>query len=333
MAKRQKLSLQQKRRVAKSKGKKLKQQTTQHELNEEQLGASQSGIVISRFGEQADVADEQQAIHRVYLRQNLGSCVSGDRVRFRLDQQNHGVIEAIEPRRSELNRPTPYAGVKTIVANVDQILIVVAPFPAYSSVILDRYLVACELAHIPPIIIFNKSDLIKADERDFYTQQQGIYRAIGYHVLEVSCQHSTTLKPLSKHLQGKENIFVGQSGVGKSSLINALLPKAHAETGLVSDNSKLGTHTTTASKLFFLEEDGFIIDSPGVREFGLSHIEQEQIIDGFIDLKPFQGNCKFRNCRHIQEKGCGLTAAAEQGEISMQRLQNYQKIVQGLQEK
>ncbi len=330
MAKRQKLSLQQKRRVAKSKGKKLKQQAAQPDIHEEQLGGSQTGIVISRFGEQADVADAQQKVYRVYLRQNLGSCVSGDRVLFRLDDQNNGVIEAIEPRRSELNRPTPYAGVKTIVANVDQILIVVAPFPAYSSVILDRYLVACELANIPPVIVFNKSDLIETDEQAFYQQQQAIYRAIGYTVYEVSCKQAATLNPLGKQLLGKENIFVGQSGVGKSSLINALLPKAQAETGLVSENSKLGTHTTTASKLFFLEDNGFIIDSPGVREFALSHIQPEQIIDGFIDLKPFHGDCKFRNCRHLNEKGCGLSEALKQGRVTAQRLENYQKIVQSL---
>ncbi|WP_144393923.1 small ribosomal subunit biogenesis GTPase RsgA [Pleionea sediminis] len=327
MAKRQKLSLQQKRRVAKSKGNKLKQKTEDSVVLQEQLGPALSGVVISRFGEQADVADQTQTVYRVYLRQNLGSCVSGDRVIFRLDEQNHGVIEAIEPRRSELNRPTPYAGVKTIVANVDQIFVVVAPFPAYSSVILDRYLVACELAQIPTSIIFNKHDLIKESEEEYFNQQKTIYNKIGYKVLEVSCKTNKCIDELQSMLKEKESIFVGQSGVGKSSLIKALMPQAEVETGEVSENSKLGTHTTTASRLFFLANDGFIIDSPGVREFGLSHIDTESIINGFVDLKQFVGHCKFRNCQHIQEKGCALHQAVIDGKIEKQRLENYQKII------
>ena len=326
MAKRQKLSLQQKRRVASSKQNKLKQRSAAPSFENDHLGPLQKGVVISRFGEQADVADGNKTVYRIYLRQNLGSCVSGDKVLFRLNEQSQGVIEAIEPRTSELTRPTPYAGVKTIVANVDQIFVMVAPFPDYSSLILDRYLVACELAGITTHIMLNKTDLLDPEKQAFFDQQISLYQQLGYQVFSSSCKTGQGIEALKQQMAGKENIFVGQSGVGKSSLINQLLPDVTALTGQVSENSRLGTHTTTASRLYFLPDSGFIIDSPGVREFGLSHIEPELIIQGFIELQPLQGDCKFRNCQHQNEKGCALIRAAEQGTISKQRLKNYQKI-------
>lgn len=326
MAKRQKLSLQQKRRVASSKQNKLKQRSAAPSFDDDHLGPLQKGVVISRFGEQADVADDNKTVYRIYLRQNLGSCVSGDKVLFRLNEQSQGVIEAIEPRTSELTRPTPYAGVKTIVANVDQIFVMVAPFPDYSSLILDRYLVACELAGITTHIMLNKTDLLDPEKQAFFDQQISLYQQLGYQVFSSSCKTGQGIEALKQQMAGKENIFVGQSGVGKSSLINQLLPDVTALTGQVSENSRLGTHTTTASRLYFLPDSGFIIDSPGVREFGLSHIEPELIIQGFIELQPLQGDCKFRNCQHQNEKGCALIRAAEQGTISKQRLKNYQKI-------
>lgn len=326
MAKRQKLSLQQKRRVASSKQNKLKQRSAAPSFDDDHLGPLQNGVVISRFGEQADVADDNKTVYRIYLRQNLGSCVSGDKVLFRLNEQSQGVIEAIEPRTSELTRPTPYAGVKTIVANVDQIFVMVAPFPDYSSLILDRYLVACELAGITTHIMLNKTDLLDPEKQAFFDQQISLYQQLGYQVFSSSCKTGQGIEALKQQMAGKENIFVGQSGVGKSSLINQLLPDVTALTGQVSENSRLGTHTTTASRLYFLPDSGFIIDSPGVREFGLSHIEPELIIQGFIELQPLQGDCKFRNCQHQNEKGCALIRAAEQGTISKQRLKNYQKI-------
>ncbi len=340
MAKRQKLSLQQKRRVADAQQRKTQQKKAQRKkevpasnIDESQLGEPMQGIVISRYGEQADVTpvesgSSEPAIYRVYLRQNLGSCVSGDRITFRLDQQSSGVIEAIYPRTSELTRPTPHAGVKTIVANVDQIFVVVACFPDYSSLILDRYLVACELAGITTHIVLNKTDLLDAEQLDYFEQQLAIYQSIGYQTFKVSAEQPDSLKQLLDTMSGKENILVGQSGVGKSSLINQLLPNALAVTGEVSQNSRLGTHTTTASRLYFLPQSGCIIDSPGVREFGLSHIDEDELINGFIDLHPFLGQCKFRNCRHLNEKGCAVLEAANNQKISPQRWDNYQKIYQ-----
>ncbi|NVJ62159.1 MAG: small ribosomal subunit biogenesis GTPase RsgA [Gammaproteobacteria bacterium] len=326
MAKRQKLTLQQKRRLAERQQKKLETD----DIDESGLSEAKQGLVISRFGEQVDVVDENKNIFRVYLRQNLGSCVSGDQVMFRTNDNDSGVVEAIEPRFSELTRPTPHSGIKTIVANIDKIFVVVAPFPDYSSLILDRYLVACELARIESEIIFNKTDLMTDEQLIFFEDQMKIYQSIGYVVHKVSCKTSNQIESLKQRLLQHKSIFVGQSGVGKSSLINSLLPEAEILTGAVSENSRLGTHTTTASRLYFLPDKGYIIDSPGVREFGLSHLEPEQLIDGFIDLKQQLNQCKFRNCRHLGEKGCSLNAALETQEINAQRLSNYQKIYQSI---
>ncbi|MEE4246879.1 MAG: ribosome small subunit-dependent GTPase A, partial [Kangiellaceae bacterium] len=214
MAKRQKLSLQQKRRVATKQKKQLKKaEHSEPVVNEQHLSDARTGIVISRFGEQVDVADHDQTIYRAYLRQNLGSCVSGDRVVFRVDNQNHGIVEAIEPRTSELNRPTTHSGIKTIVANVDQIFVVVAPYPDYSSLILDRYLIACELAGITTHIVFNKVDLFTDESQSLFEQQQALYQTIGYRTFAVSSKKGQGLDQLYSLMENNENIFVGQSGV------------------------------------------------------------------------------------------------------------------------
>lgn len=325
MAKRQKLTLQQKRRVAKSQRKKSEQPL---EFPDD-LGPIENGIVISRFGEQADIADNNRQVLRAYLRQNLGSCVAGDRVSFRRGS-DIAVIESISERSSELNRPTRHSGIKTIVANIDQIMIVVAPYPEYSAIILDRYLVACELAKVTPHIIFNKMDLVSAEQEAFFAQQINLYRTIGYQVFPISCQTQTGISELTEQFLGQESILVGQSGVGKSSLINTLLPDADMAVGEVSENSRLGTHTTTASRLFFLPQNGHIIDSPGVREFGLSHIDADTVINGFRDLLPYSGQCKFRNCRHINETGCAVLAAAKEALIDPQRLTSFHSILRSI---
>ncbi len=327
-AKRQKLTQQQKSRIAANQQKRLAKKAKAAENTEVDLSELnlQPGIVISRFGEQVDIANLNGKIFRAFLRQNLGSCVSGDRIRFHENEAGDMVVAAIEPRTSELNRPTPHAGIKTIVANVDQILVVVAPFPDYSSIVLDRYLVACELAHIPTAIVFNKVDLYNPQTEALFQEQKSIYQSIGYPTYEVSCESGKNIEQLMNALKQKENILVGLSGVGKSSLINALMPKTEAVVGAVSENSRLGTHTTTASTLYFLPDGGHIIDSPGIREFGLSHIEKEELIAGFIDLAPLASDCKFRNCSHLNEPGCSFDHAVKLGKVSQQRVENFRKI-------
>ncbi|MCO7224872.1 small ribosomal subunit biogenesis GTPase RsgA [Pleionea sp. CnH1-48] len=331
MAKRQKLSHQQKRRVQQSQQKKLARgKRVAPDIDTDNLGPLQQGIVISRFGEQADVADSDQQVFRCYLRQNLGSLVSGDIVMFRLDKQQHGIVEAVEERRSELTRPTAHSGLKTIVANIDHIYIVIAPLPDFSSVMLDRYLVACELAGIDTSIILNKVDLYSPDAYQQMQAHLDIYRALDYPVYESSCKQHQGIEAIQASLASKDSILVGQSGVGKSSLINELLPDVAALTGAVSENSRLGTHTTTASKLYFLSGGGHIIDSPGTREFGLWHLPADDLLRGFKELYPIQNQCKFRNCQHLNEPGCAIQKAVSEHSVELSRFESYQSILKSL---
>lgn len=185
-----------------------------------------------------------------------------------------------------------------MASNIDQIIIVSAVLPTLSLNIIDRYLVICETANIPALIVLNKIDLLNESERQAVKEQLKIYEEIGYETLCLSADTGENMQALHQYLAKGTSIFVGQSGVGKSSLINQLLPEVNALTGSVSDNSGLGQHTTTASRLYHLPQGGQLIDSPGIREFGLWHLEPEQITLGYREFQSVLGTCKFRDCKH-----------------------------------
>ena len=292
-------------------------------------------MVVSRFGKSADVEDNAGIIYRCSIRRTLPSLVTGDKVLWResLEPNTNGIIEAVHPRHSELVRPDFYDGVKPVAANVDQIVIISAVLPELSFNIIDRYLVACEATKIKPIIVLNKIDLLDEQKKQEIEQQFLIYTKIGYQVLFVSCQSQQGIEPLQKVLDGKISILVGQSGVGKSSIINLLLPHNQATlTGEVSEISGLGQHTTTSTRLYHLPNGGDIIDSPGIREFGLWHLEPEQVIAGFVEFDDYLGGCQFRDCNHLDTPGCLLQKAVAQGAIAPSRLDNYHRILQSMRE-
>ncbi|MBC3767036.1 small ribosomal subunit biogenesis GTPase RsgA [Neptunicella marina] len=334
MAKRSKLTHRQKRRVSSNLQKRLSPSVDL--IADEQLGEQQAGLVIGRFGQHADI-EANGDVFRCHIRRNIQDVVCGDKVLFRqgndVNANVSGVLEAVEPRKSVLTRPDYYDGVKPIASNIDQIIIVSSVLPALSLNIIDRYLVASEDVAIEPVILLNKVDLLSEQERAEVEQQLALYRDIGYRLIYVSCKSTEGLAELSQLLEGKTSIFVGQSGVGKSSLINQLLPDAEEITGEVSDNSGLGQHTTTAAKLLHLPAGGDLIDSPGVREFSLWHLPIERLTHGFIEFRDYLGGCKFRDCKHKDDPGCLLRDAVEKGEISQQRFDSYHKILDGLDEK
>ncbi|WP_410012164.1 small ribosomal subunit biogenesis GTPase RsgA [Sodalis sp. C49] len=300
------------------------------------LGQAQEGTVVSRFGMHADVEAADGIIHRCNLRRTLGSVVTGDRVVWRPGSEASsgikGIIEAIHPRTSVLTRPDFYDGVKPIAANMNQIVIVSAILPELSVNIIDRYLVACETVEVEPLIVLNKIDLLDAKERAWVDTTMEVYSRIGYRVLMVSSQTREGMAGLEAALTDRISIFAGQSGVGKSSLLNALLPPEHAQivVNTVSDNSGLGQHTTTTARMYHFKSGGQVIDSPGVREFGLWHLEPEQVTQGFIEFRPYLGNCKFRDCRHDTDPGCAIRAAVESGDISAIRFENYHQILDSM---
>jgi len=330
-----KLSKGQQRRVSANHQRRLNQREAP-EADDNLFGEAAEGVVISRFGMHADVEDAAGEVHRCNLRRTIRSLVTGDRVVWRPALGGgKGIVEAVHERTSVLTRPDYYDGLKPIAANIDQIIIVSAILPELSLNIIDRYLVASETLGIEPLLVLNKTDLLDDAARAFVDQQMAIYRRIGYRVLMVSSHAKAGLAELEAALTDRISIFAGQSGVGKSSLLNALLGlDAAAETAIVtndvSDVSGLGQHTTTASRLYHFPHGGDVIDSPGVREFGLWHLEPEQITRGFVEFREFIGSCKFRDCKHGNDPGCAIRAAVEAGQIDRSRFDNYHRILESM---
>ncbi|OFU95776.1 ribosome small subunit-dependent GTPase [Morganella sp. HMSC11D09] len=332
----QKLSKGQVRRVQANQQRKLRKEN-RPEPEDSLFGEAQEGQVISRFGQHADIEAADGSVQRCNLRRTIKSLVTGDRVVWRAALQNNeegrvnGIVEAVHERESVLTRPDFYDGIKPIAANINQIVIVSAILPELSLNIIDRYLVACETLGVEPLIVLNKIDLLNDESRDQVNDLMNIYRNIGYRVLEVSGYTNEGIDALTAALAGRISIFAGQSGVGKSSLLNTLLPEnADILVNNVSDVSGLGQHPTTASRLYHFPHGGDVIDSPGVREFGLWHLTPEQVTQGYTEFRDYLGGCKFRDCKHGDDPGCALREAVENGEISAERFENYHRILESM---
>lgn len=330
MAKKHRLNKGQQRRIRANQQRKLERDPLPDAGS---LGPEQEGLIISRYGQHADVEAPDGRLIRCDLRRAIDSLVCGDRVKFRENQQGNddsGVVEAVYPRHSLLSRPDYYDGVKPVAANIDQILIVTAVAPPFSTQILDRYLVAAETLAIAPVLLLNKTDtlaVLPETEQQQVNEALAAYEQIGYPVTRLSAHEDHSLAQLDELLTQKTSVFVGQSGVGKSSIINRLIPHAALQTGVISAASGLGQHTTTAARLFHLDDGGDLIDSPGVREFALWHLDDDQVTWGFREFRPFLGGCKYRDCKHGDDPGCLLREAVEQQKIARFRYDNYRRIL------
>lgn len=300
------------------------------------LGAEQQGLVIAHFGVQVDVetleGPERGQVRRCYRRANLPALVTGDRVVWRADNQQSGVIVALQPRRTELYRPDHRGQLKPVAANVDRLVIVFAALPQPHRNLIDRYLVAAEQAQLEPLLVLNKADLLALPEHAEIRSWLDDYNSLGYRTLCLSADSGEGLDRLRGELKDHVSVFVGQSGVGKSSLVNALLPDADLRVGALSEMTGKGTHTTTTARLFHFPAGGDLIDSPGIREFGLTHISHEDLLEGFIEFRPFLGHCRFRDCQHLHEPGCALLTAVADGAISAGRMNSYRHILASLQD-
>lgn len=300
--------------------------------------ATRQGLVVGHFGKRVDVeewpaehADGPPRRHTCLFRANIrGGLVAGDRVIWQSTEAGEGVVEAVLDRRSLLARPDTRGILKPVAANVDFIVLVIACEPAPSAALIDRYLVAAELQGIDIRLLLNKIDLADADYREVLGELLEEYSNAGYPTEVCSAVTGEGMQQLTDTLRDHTSVFVGQSGVGKSSLVNALLGDERASVGELSDYSRLGRHTTTNAQLFHFAAGGSIIDSPGIREFGLWHLDPSEVIDGYRDFRPFLGQCRFSDCRHRTEPGCALKMAAENGKISVARLERYFDLLSAL---
>ncbi|MDD7805764.1 MAG: small ribosomal subunit biogenesis GTPase RsgA [Endozoicomonas sp. (ex Botrylloides leachii)] len=312
-----------------------RESAVKHQLNNNHLGPEQAGLVVEHYGAQTDIEPINQPgnIWRCHLRSNLPPLVTGDKVIWRATTTNEkkGVIVALDKRSSLLSRPDARGQLKPVAANIDYIIVVIAPLPTPYAHLIDRYLVAAETVNIEPVILLNKIDLLSnQQERQRLERLLAIYKCIGYKVLNASTFTESGLAPLQALLNEHTSVFVGQSGVGKSSLMNALLPSTNMRVGALSEATGKGNHTTTSAKLCHFPTGGALIDSPGIREFNLWHMMPDDIIDGFREFRPFIGHCRFRDCKHDKEPGCAIEQALKDGKILPSRLDSYWKIITSL---
>ncbi|MBF0127394.1 MAG: ribosome small subunit-dependent GTPase A [Magnetococcales bacterium] len=293
-------------------------------------GAEEDGLVVAHYGYNVAVKGADGVECRAAVRETLSEDpVCGDKVRWRRNERGEGIIEALEPRHGVLVRPTFRGARQVLAANVDQMVITVAAYHPNTGLI-DRYLVAAEVAGIVPIIVVNKMDLVEAEEDlNFFLAP---YPEMGYLVIKVSAVAGKGLKSLGKCLQDRVSVVVGHSGVGKSSLIARWVPDETLSVRTVNRTTGKGRHTTAVARLYPLEGGGALIDSPGIRAFGLSGVAAADIPRYFRDIAPYLDQCRFSDCRHREEPGCQVKKAVKKGKIDALRLESLHRMVDSLDE-
>jgi len=262
----------------------------------------------------------------------------GDQVEIETEDkiENTAIITEIKPRQNYINRQSPRSKHQhhIIAANLDQsFLIATLKEPRTSQGFIDRFLVASESYHVQPSIIFNKADIYKKKEQDKFDLWSEMYGNVGYNVYRVSVKENAGIDALLGQVQGKTTLFSGHSGVGKSSLLNAILPNLQIKTQDVSEWSGKGMHTTTFAEMYDLPGGGAIIDNPGMREFGLVDISKQELSHYFPEMRARINDCQFNNCLHINEPGCAVKAAVVEGEITEDRYVSYATILESIEEK
>ncbi|HLD08999.1 MAG TPA: ribosome small subunit-dependent GTPase A [Methylophilaceae bacterium] len=279
------------------------------------------GLVVAAYGKRYGIELNDGRQISCVTRGKKNDLACGDQVQIKLTDANEGVVERFLPRTNLLYRSNAYRS-KMLAANVTQIVIVLATTPSFYEELLNRCLIAAEAAGIRALIVLNKCDL--ADSTDALKLLQR-YTDLGYQVLPLSAKQDVS--PLRQWLQSNTSVLVGQSGMGKSTIVNALLPDLNVRTREVSEVLDSGKHTTTAAHLYHLDDNSHLIDSPGLQEFGLSHLSIEQLEHAFVEFRPFLGKCRFQNCRHLKEPDCAISQAVADGKVSGERLAYYHELL------
>ncbi len=312
-----KLTDQQKKRIQENQQQKIDQ--SQDNIN------SDIGQVIAVQRKAAQIKFKSNIL-KVKIRKTLESIVCGDKVVFEKTESGEQVISAILPRSSVLARNSYKQKLKLIAANIDLVVIVVSLIPEPNYELLDRYLLVCETNQIEPLIVLNKIDLDSNEASILQAQDRlKLYQDIGYTLINTSVKSGFNVNRFENYLMGKLSTLVGQSGVGKSSIIKYLVPDQEILIGQISEKQH-GRHTTSASYLYDLEKGGQVIDTPGIRDFALGDFDLSELIQGFIEFKQFIGFCKFSNCTHTNEPNCAIKQAVSDNKISQYRYDNFIKI-------
>ena len=286
------------------------------------LPALQKGLVVASYGKRYGVELKDGTQISCVTRGKKNDLACGDQVEIKLTDKHEGVVEALHERSSLLFRSNAFK-TKTLAANVTQVVIVLATMPSFYEALLNRCLIAAEAAGIKVLIVLNKCDL--KDPTSTLAQLK-TYQDLGYSVQALSAKQN--IAPLKAWLKHQVSVLVGQSGMGKSTIVNALLPESMVRTQEISDVLDSGKHTTTAAHLYHLDSESDLIDSPGLQEFGLNHLSLEQLEFAFIEFRPYLGKCRFNNCKHIHEPDCAVMNAVNAGKISPTRLAAYQQLSQ-----
>ena len=284
----------------------------------------QTAQIITSYGRRYIVRTTDQHTYEASTRSKRTDYACGDWVSIQIINGEQAVIESVQPRQSLLYRQDAWKS-KLIAANVTQLLIMVAAEPSPSEALLQRALIAAEAAHIRAVIVINKADLPSTAALQ---EKLSFYAKLGYEIITLSALGN--VDSLRDQLHGETNILLGQSGMGKSTLTNALLGATLARTQTISAALDSGKHTTTHAQLYDLDDTTKLIDSPGLQEFGLHHLAAADLLRYFPDLKHLIGQCRFHNCSHRAEPNCAVKAAAERGEVSAERVALLQKITDEL---
>ena len=250
----------------------------------------------------------------------------GDHVEIITNQEGTAFISAIEDRRNYIIRKSPNLSKQShiLAANVDQALLVVTVnYPQTSTTFIDRFLASAEAYSVPVILVFNKHDLLSEEELHYEKMMCTLYETVGYKCVEISAETGEGVEQLFPILKDKITLLSGNSGVGKSTLINRLIPHASQRTAEISDAHNTGMHTTTFSEMIELPEGGYLIDTPGIKGFGTFDIEKEELTSYFKEIFHFSKDCRFSNCTHTHEPGCAVIKAVEDHFIAASRYQSY----------
>ena len=285
-----------------------------------QTAPVEQGLVVAAYGRRYRVELADASEMDCVTRGRKSDVACGDHVRVAKTGAGGGVIESVEPRASLFFRSDARRE-KLIAANVTQLIVVVAPIPVYHEDLLDRCLVGAEHARIKALIALNKADLPEASTT---ASALAPFCELGYPVVMLSAKRDVT--PLLDHLKGEVSVLVGQSGMGKSTLINALVPDAAARVAEISAALGSGRHTTTHAEMYRLDDATRLIDSPGLQEFGLHHLSTEDAAHAYVEFRPYLSSCRFRDCRHVSEPNCAVATAAGEGKIAERRLVSYRRL-------